>query len=231
MLLKWIPARAPAGGDAPKVAAAQVEVSLPTDIPGLDVENGLRRVLGKRALYLSMLQKFVSGQRDTIAQLRATVASGEAGNAERIAHTTKGVAGNIGAAGVQAAAELVERALREQRSDVEVNARIDALAPTLSDLLAALGAWLGEQPAAADAAGGGGFDPGKFASVRRQLLDLLAEDDAEAGELLLEHADLLRAALPSRFTQIDQAIRAFDFQGAHALLSQDIPSTAEEIPT
>jgi HPt (histidine-containing phosphotransfer) domain-containing protein len=116
---------------------------LPAGIPGLDVESGLRRVLGKRALYLSMLQKFVAGQRDTIAQLRSTLASGEVGTTERIAHTTKGVAGNIGAAGVQAAAELVERALREQRSDGEVSARIDALAPPLAELLAALDAQLG----------------------------------------------------------------------------------------
>jgi two-component system sensor histidine kinase/response regulator len=60
---------------------------------------------------------------------------------------------------------------------------------------------------------------------------LLAEDDAEAGELLLEHAELLQAALPAQFHQIDQAIRAYDFQGAHALLSQATPSQAEELPT
>ena len=31
--------------------------------------------------------------------------------------------------------------------------------------------------------------------------------------------------------QIDQAIRAFDFQGAHALLLQADPTHAEELPT
>jgi len=231
MLLKWIPARAPAAGEAARVAApAPAEIALPEGIAGLDVEVGLRRVLGKRALYLSMLQKFVAGQRDTIAQLRAALASGEVGNAERIAHTTKGVAGNIGATGVQAAAESVERALRDQRSDGEVSARIDALAPPLDALVAALAAALGAaEPAAAAAATG--FDAERFASVRARLLALLAEDDAEAGELLLEHGDLLKAALPQRFAQIDQAIRAFDFQGAYQLLSQDNQTKAEELPT
>ena len=229
MLLKWIPARAPAEGVAP-VAAAPAEVKIPEGIFGLDVENGLRRVLGKRALYLSMLHKFVAGQRDTIAQLRSTLASGEAGTAERIAHTTKGVAGNIGAAGVQVAAELVERALRDQRSDAEVSARIDALQPPLEALVAALSAALGSDEAGT-ARAAGGFDAERFAGVRDKLLALLAEDDAEAGELLLEHADLLKAAMPARFPQIDQAIRAFDFQGAHALLSQATPTPAEELPT
>lgn len=228
-LLKWIPARAPAAADAVRPAAA-AQVELPEGILGLDVDAGLRRVLGKRALYRSMLQKFVAGQRDTIAQLRTALANGEAGNAERIAHTTKGVAGNIGAAGVQAAAESVERALRDQRSDAEVGARIDTLAPPLDALLTALVAALGSD-AAQDAAGGS-FDAGKFSSVRQQLLALLAEDDAEAGEVLLEHAELLKAALAARFAQIDQAIRAFDFQGAHQLLSQDNSQTkAEELPT
>jgi signal transduction histidine kinase/DNA-binding response OmpR family regulator/HPt (histidine-containing phosphotransfer) domain-containing protein len=231
MLLKWVPARVPAAGEStPAPAPASPEVALPEGIEGLDVDAGLRRVLGKRALYRSMLQKFVSGQRGTIAELRAAVRSGEAGNAERIAHTTKGVAGNIGAAAVQAAAGEVEKALREQRSDAEVNARIDALAPPLDALVAALDAALdaGEGEAAAAAVE---FDPGKFAEVRARLLALLAEDDAEAGELLLEHAELLRAALPGTFARIDQAIRAFDFQGAHALLSQDNPTPAEELPT
>jgi CheY-like chemotaxis protein len=229
--LKWIPARAPVEGEPQRaVAATPAQIALPEGIVGLDVDVGLRRVLGKRALYRSMLQKFVAGQRDTIAQLRTALARGEVGSAERIAHTPKGVAGNIGAAGVQAAAEGVERALRDQRSDAEVGARIDALAPPLEAMVAALAAALGDE--GAEGATGGGFDAGKFSIVRARLLALLAEDDAEAGELLLEHADLLKAALAGRFAQIDQAIRAFDFQGAHQLLSQDHNQTqAEELPT
>jgi CheY-like chemotaxis protein len=229
MLLKWIPARAPAAGEAVVAAAkSPPEILLPEGIPGLDVDTGLRRVLGKRALYLSMLQKFVAGQRDTIAQLRSTLASGEVGTTERIAHTTKGVAGNIGASEVQAAAESVERALREQRSDSEVSLRIDALAPPLSQLLAALSAALGS---AGTAAASAGFDAARFAGVRERLLALHAEDDAEAGELLLENAELLQAALPAQFHKIDQAVRSFDFQGAHELLSQANPTQAEETQT
>jgi signal transduction histidine kinase/DNA-binding response OmpR family regulator/HPt (histidine-containing phosphotransfer) domain-containing protein len=229
-LLKWIPARAPAEGQVQGRVAVPAQIALPEGIVGLDLDSGLRRVLGKRALYRSMLQKFVAGQRDTIAQLRTALATGEVGNAERIAHTTKGVAGNIGAAAVQAAAESVERALRDQRSDAEVSARIDALALPLDALVAALGAALGSE--GGEGAASGSFDAAKFTSVRGRLLSLLAQDDAEAGEVLIEHADLLKAALAGRFAQIDQAIRAFDFQGAHELLSRDNNQTkAEELPT
>ena len=39
------------------------------------------------------------------------------------------------------------------------------------------------------------------------------------------------AALPDDFPGVDRAIRAFDFQGAHALLAKPVPSNAEETPT
>jgi CheY-like chemotaxis protein len=217
MLLKWVPARNPAAAEAPVVATRPVEAALPVGVEGLDIDNGLRRVLGKRALYLSMLNKFVVGQRDTIAQLRAALAAGDADTAERIAHTTKGVAGNIGAAGVQAAAEQVERALRDKLGEDELKQRIDALEPPLSALVAALDAAL---DAGAPAAAAANIDPAQLASVRSRLLELLAEDDADAGDLLAEHAELLQAAMPRHYADIDRAIRAFDFQGAHVLLSQ-----------
>jgi HPt (histidine-containing phosphotransfer) domain-containing protein len=215
MLLKWVPARAPTEGAPPPPVAA--EAALPVGIEGLDIDTGLRRVLGKRPLYLSMLHKFVAGQRDTIAELRAALAAGDTGTAERIAHTTKGVAGNIGAAGVQSAAERVERALREKLGETEVARQVDALSPPLSALVAALEAGLA---ASAPTLAAANVDPAQVASLRSRLLELLAEDDADAGELLAEHAEVLRAALPRHYADIDRAIRAFDFQGAHALLSQ-----------
>jgi HPt (histidine-containing phosphotransfer) domain-containing protein len=217
MLLKWVPARAPAAGGAPPPAPVAAEAALPVGVEGLDIDTGLRRVLGKRALYLSMLHKFVAGQRDAVAQVRAALAAGDAGTAERIVHTTKGVAGNIGAAGVQSAAESVERALREKLGEREVRLRIDALAPPLSALVSALDAALA---ASAPAKAAASIDPAQLTSVRTRLLELLAEDDAEAGELLAENAELLQAALPRHYADIDRAIRAFDFQGAHVLLSQ-----------
>lgn len=68
-LLKWIKPKQSAapkaeGKSRDKHPAPQDEISLPV-IEGLDVELGLRRVLGKRPFYLSMLQKYVSNQQAT----------------------------------------------------------------------------------------------------------------------------------------------------------------------
>jgi two-component system sensor histidine kinase/response regulator len=66
-------------------------------VPGLDADDGLRRVLGKREAYVGLLRTFASGQAGAPEAIRAALAEGRRADAERAAHTLKGVAGSIGA--------------------------------------------------------------------------------------------------------------------------------------
>jgi CheY-like chemotaxis protein len=121
-LARWIQPRTDgahdlAAPDAPIASNAGTDVSettaperdLPIDIVGLDSALGLRRMLGKPTLYRRMLHQFAQGQRHAFAQLRAALQAGDAQTAERIAHTVKGLAGNIGATALQALAGQVEQ--------------------------------------------------------------------------------------------------------------------------
>jgi len=47
---------------------------------------------------------------------------------------------------------------------------------------------------------------------------LLADDDAEAADLLDANADLLNAAFPNHYRKIDDGVRSFDFEAALAAL-------------
>ncbi|MDR2187070.1 MAG: PAS domain S-box protein [Azonexus sp.] len=67
-------------------------------ISGLNVEEGLNRVLGKHKLYLSILRKFADSQAEQLEQLQQAMESGHLAEAERFAHTIKSVCGNVGAA-------------------------------------------------------------------------------------------------------------------------------------
>jgi two-component system sensor histidine kinase/response regulator len=116
---------APASAPAPAPASAAVD-GLPR-IAGLDTGLGLKRMMNKKGLYLAMLKRFADGQAGTMAALREALAQGDLATAERLAHTTKGVAGNIGATPVGTAAEAVEMALRSGPG-----------APGLDELLAVL---------------------------------------------------------------------------------------------
>ncbi len=138
VLLKWIkPRQATAAALAVNTQAVE-DVNLPSGITGLDMVMGLRRVAGKKRLYLSMLRKFVAGQKSVLAEIRKALESNLPDTAERHAHTLKGVSGAIGAAGLQQLAEKLEIAIRERHSREAVDARIDALKMPLEYLITQL---------------------------------------------------------------------------------------------
>ena len=224
-LLRWVKHRAPAKGQAveqpPAWPAAQAdapaETRLPAGIDGLDTSLGLRRVLGKVPRYVSMLEKYVAGQASAVPQLREALQGGDRDTALRLAHTAKGVAGNVGAIVVQGAAERLEHALKEQAPMEVVAPLVDALDEVLAPLLAAIGAQLPgqpQQPAAAPMA----VDDAQLASVTTRLRELLDDMDADAGTLLQQHAALLGAAFPDHAKAMAEAVESFDFDQAIATL-------------
>jgi two-component system sensor histidine kinase/response regulator len=213
-LLKWIkPRHFPAAATGLKQQVAQ-EVDLPSGIEGLDIANGLRRVLGKRALYLWMLRKFVSGQESTTVEIFDALESKDWDTAERVAHTLKGVSGNIGATGLQLLAEKLEAAIRERQPRKVIDARLGELRKPLTKFITQLEKSLPEEQHNLPVK----VDPMRLRAVCDQLLALLAADDAAAGDLLDANSELLNAAFPEQFHKIDDSIRSLDFETAIAAL-------------
>jgi two-component system sensor histidine kinase/response regulator len=227
-LLRWIKPRQSVSAEDVGVTAEKPasDPDLPSGITGLDVANGLRRVLGKKSLYLSMLRKFVAGQINAPSEIRAALAVDDLATAERLAHTAKGVAGNIGATGVQQLAATLELALKEQWPRADIEAALEKFEPPLADLIAALQAQLPAEAEKAQVA----VDQDALREVCGKLAALLADDDSEAGDLLDSQANLLNAAFPTRFRQIDDAVRGFDFEAALAVLKEAAAERGIEVP-
>lgn len=115
MLVKWIPAaKNKIKNDRMLIKLNKQELEF--NIPGLDSELGLRRVLGKKKLYLNLLRKYASGQKNIFVEMKDMLSRGDWYSAERLAHTLKGVSGTIGAVSIQDKAEILERALRKHTS-------------------------------------------------------------------------------------------------------------------
>ena len=93
------------------------EVVLP-EIAGINLADGLKRVAGNRRLYRDLLRQFAAKQGDAAAQISTALQKGDRALAERIAHTVKGVAGNIGVTEVQSVAQKLEKALRDGEINV-----------------------------------------------------------------------------------------------------------------
>ena len=207
-LLKWIKPKIPA---PPKVAQ---DTLLSFEIKGLDMVNGLRRVLGKKPLYLLMLRKFVAGQKSATAEILKALEVDDWTTAERLAHTLKGVSGNIGATGLQQLAEKIETAIKAHRPRLELDGLLNALKSLLKNLIDQLEMNLPEEHVKKVVS----VDPIKLKVVCDKLEALLADDDAEAGDVLDANADMLNAAFPVYYRKIDEGIRTFDFEAALKVL-------------
>jgi len=134
-LLQWIEPgerEVPNGvADAvPDDGAGGAEMALP-DIPGIDTQSGLTRVGGNRKLYISLLAKFVRDYADARKELDTLLAQEDQEPAQRLVHTVRGVAGNIGATGLQEVSTDLEMAI--SNGDKEV---ISAALPEFTRILA-----------------------------------------------------------------------------------------------
>jgi HPt (histidine-containing phosphotransfer) domain-containing protein len=81
-------------------------------LAGIAVEAGLARVGGNRRLYRELLVKFSREYADAAERVRALLEAEDRDAAERLAHTVKGVAGNIGAEDLEAAGGELEAAIK-----------------------------------------------------------------------------------------------------------------------
>ena len=219
-LAAWIRPRPGLGGPAAPPAAAAPETDGPVlaeAVPGLDTALGLRRVLGKKPVYLALLRKFVAGQQGSVAAMRAALDQGDPALAERLAHTLKGVAGNIGAGPLQSGADALEQALRARAAPAQTAALLDALAAPLDALLTGLARALPAEPTAAAAAPAG--DAPDVRALLQQLATGLADSDAEVQELIAREAGSLSRALgEAAFGELRQAVDDYDFDAALAIV-------------
>ncbi|HYD81986.1 MAG TPA: response regulator [Paucimonas sp.] len=215
-LLRWVK---PGDLSAPAGRTATAEPPPIPAIDGIDTAAGLRRTLGKEALYLSLLRAFADGEAGTARALRAALERGDVETAHRIAHTLKATAGNIGATSVQETAAVLEEALLNGRP---TGAMPDELEQMLQRQIEAIGAAL---PPATEAGVARVATEEARDDACRKLTALLASNDARACQLLDEQAPLLAVALPEHFKRLEQAVRQFDFAQARRILSE---ATAQE---
>lgn len=216
---------------APKVGdgTAQGADELPL-IEGLDTKDGLTRVLGNRKLYVKLLRQFVEQQGPALEQIAAAMAKGEAALAERLAHTLKGVAGNIGAKAVQASAGTVEKLIREKATGAELESARERAAAVLEPLVRQLRVELGTPsttgvtPTVAVP-----VDPAKSHEAATRLNSLLGEFDPGAADFIEASRAVLQPLFPGNgWAEFEKLVQGYAFADAQAMLEQatrNLPTT------
>ena len=230
-LLRWarpdVPPLAPEGVPLSSASTSQDTTPgaaglLPERIEGLDVQAGLRRVMGKQARYLSLLHEFAVTQVDAPARIAAAQAAGDRAGAERIAHTLKGLAGTIGADALQDQANRLEAAVRH---DGDVAAALLGVQAGLGRLLATLQAVL-PAPALAMPAPAQAMNKTERDTLIAGLIALLSADNPKAQNVFAEHETLFTEVFADRFIPLQNAIANFALDDALEIVHSALNKTS-----
>jgi two-component system sensor histidine kinase/response regulator len=237
-MARWVKPKAGAAGgngnagnadskqDKPSGSAAR-DTALP-EIVGLDLQLAMRRMDGNVKLMRKMLGRFVETQTDAMVRILAAIDTADIGLAIREAHTTKGLAGNIGATQLQTCASKVESALKHARID-ELPQACDAMRQQLDAIIGHINYAIGSAQAAqasTQAAGAGAtaqptaVDRDALASQLQQLSALLANDNSRSGKLADSLTDTLRIlGQGAAHTQMNKLIAKYEYEEALAKLA------------
>jgi CheY-like chemotaxis protein len=137
ILGKWIQplGRATTPIEAP--APSNEPAALPP-LPGIDVDAGMAVCMSNLQLYTKMLGMFRTQAEAFEAEFAARQEAGDTVAMIRLAHTLKGTAGNIGATGVQSAAEALQLSCQQGLAAAQISVQLNALVDQLSLVISSL---------------------------------------------------------------------------------------------
>jgi CheY-like chemotaxis protein len=221
-LMRWAKPRPKKTGEsppAPPAVRSADEVIVP-EIAGVNSADGLKRVAGNRRLYRDLLGQFAAKQGDAATQISAAIGSGDLKLAERIAHTVKGVAGNIGIGEVQSVAQKLEKAIREGSNSVPP--LLHEFAASLKTQVDAIAAALRKSaPVPPDKARPLPFNGEAASGAIARLKTLLLASDGGAEEAFRSLQDVVAGVIEKpQLDALNASISDFDFEAALVKLDE-----------
>ncbi len=208
-LLRWLPP--PAATPAPAAGLAdEAAVNGLRQLPGFDVDAGLHVLRNRHGQYLHLLEMFAERHGGDLDRLHDNLAAGDDEGARLLVHSLKGVAGNIGAVGLQQAAAAFEAALKAGAGGTARTPLLAALAASHEALLAGLRQHLPHLTPAPAA----GIDWPALRRLLDELAALLETADMEAYQRCSRDGAKIREALGELGGQLVEDIEAFAFPEA-----------------
>ena len=212
------------------VPSSDAEKDKLESIAGLDVRNGLARVAGNRKLYTNLLRQFASEQATIPGQMTNAIVAGDAALTGRLAHSLKGVAGNIGAQTVYAAAGALEKLVGDGATAELIEIGIQTVAGELEPLVARLKVALQENApeTGAPPSDVSEVDPAQAREVGTQLLTLLAAFDPGAVDFIDANQKALRVLFDdAAWLTFEKLVSDYAFADAQAALERVLAGEAK----
>jgi CheY-like chemotaxis protein len=112
---------------------------LPESLSGFDLVDGLKRLQGNKKLYRKLLLSFAADYNTVASEIRQAFDAEDFDQAHSLVHNLKGLAGNLAATDLQAAAvnieKLVKKVDKKTPSTKELNKKFSELENTLNQAL------------------------------------------------------------------------------------------------
>ncbi len=220
-LLKWIkPKTSPLVKEAKQIKEVEAinQTTGLDSIVGLDTKLGLKRVMGKMPLYLNMLKKYVETGHTAVSDLRNALAMNDQEVAERIAHTFKGVNGNIGASALQAMADSIEKLVKLNNDRDQLMQEFETFAVAQISMVEAISSALPVGSSETSTSPSNRVKKPIDKKVFDKFIELLKDDDTDANVYLELHESAFKAHFSEViFNNMTEALLDFDFEKALAL--------------
>ncbi len=190
-------------------------------IDGLDTTAGIARVAGNMKIYSSILKKFCAHHANTADEIKLAIDNSDFELAERIAHTIKGVAGNIGADAIFKCSVELDVLLKQAQDGTGMDEQaLTTLLTELTTHTTALITAIKTSEVYADEASTADqpkLDPAKFAKLINRLAELLEDDDSEAQSCLDE---LIAGTEHAELKKLSEMVSDYEFEEALELLQK-----------
>jgi two-component system sensor histidine kinase/response regulator len=217
-LVKWIKPgerKVPEAGSSRAMPEEKAKDLLPSRLPGMNLSSGLSRVGGNTPLYVKLLSKFRASQQNAVAEIRAALHSGDRETAGRLAHTVKGVSGNLGAEALYRTAAELEKAIKDALENMESPlATFDSELKIVMEGIKGLEKSLAAQKAP-ELSTGVEVDKEAVKGLLQEMVRLLESDLTEAMsrlEALRPH--LADSPVSEEFRRLEKQVESFDTDGA-----------------
>lgn len=180
-------------------------------IPGLDVDNGLRRVAGNQKMYVRLLKQFIEHYEKVSTLIDEALKLGDRALAERTVHTVKGVAGNLGVSNVQTAAAELERCIRDHEPEEETMGALGEFAESINEFVDQLTNAINILPQDV-APSVDRVDASTIEPMAKRLALLLKNNDSEAVDYFESIRPELISVIPrDQILKIEKSLQEYDF--------------------
>ena len=193
-------------------------------LDGIDVQSALNRLGGNQKLYRKLLIKFRKNHQNDLKMIRRALDLGDLETAERMVHTIKGVAGNIGAQEVYTASAAFEGLTLEY-----VEPLLRQLEKALELVFASI-AFLEEKSVKTTNSEYDGVSVAQLIPSLEELAKLLSDNDLAASEFVEGIiSQFPKASFSVKIARIKGLVDQYDFDGALETLNETLRVMKEDV--